>query len=247
MPSKRLLFGFVLLTFAFVVISSIGEPERKAGIADLPRPRFVHDASGEASASMASRAPPPAAAPTEGDARPETSDGGERRAFARQGPPADVGAERANRDRRLQPYRTGTGLRVDRQAFELLSLRAIAKERYDESLGPLVSERLGYAIFAPGTAAALVVGDGLPVVVKTSNGMIGIVTGTVLVTLKDRGSLRAVESAHALSLRHYDEDLRLASFVVPESKSLTSVVDELRADASVEDASLEIVQSWKRF
>ena len=149
------------------------------------------------------------------------------------------------REAELAPFRTGQRFTGGRQEFEVLRLRAIEKENYDPSLGARVDERLGYVIFASAGGFALD-GAGLPVVVKGSAGAFAIVTGTILVTLKDKNALSAVEKTHGLSLRHFDEAIGLASFAAPEASPLNALVDGLKSDPSVADATLEILQNWKR-
>ena len=132
--------------------------------------------------------------------------------------------------------------------FEMLKLKAVAKDQYDPRLGLLISEKLGFVIYAADDHSPFLLSiDGnLPVVANKSNGMLGIVTGTIVVTLKESSMAQAVAQNYGLTLKYLDKEMRLAYFSAPSKTALDKVVEALQKDVSVEHVNLEIVQSKKR-
>jgi len=132
-------------------------------------------------------------------------------------------------------------------AFEMLKLKAVPKAQYEPRMGQLISEKLGFAIFATTQSAfELTAGTELPVLAKKGNGILGIVTGTIIVTLKENTLAPLLAQTYDLTLKYLDKDLRLAYFTAPANTPLDKVVEALQRDASVENVNLEVVQSRKR-
>ncbi len=160
---------------------------------------------------------------------------------------AQAGADRQSDF--ISRYRVGGpkgGISVADGRFELLSLRAVPAARYVPDMGHKVSEKLGYVIFAssrpPGTADD----ESLLVVAKKSNGMLGIVTGTIIVRLKEAALALDLANSYKLTLKYIDDDLRLAYYSTTEDTSLAQIVEILKQDDAVETVNLEIVNSKKR-
>lgn len=131
--------------------------------------------------------------------------------------------------------------------FEMMRLKAVPKAAYEPRMGQLISEKLGFAIFASTQSMySLSAEHGLPVVANKSNGMLGIVTGTIIVTLKESGLAASIAQSYDLTLKYLDKDLRIAYFTAPANTQLERVVEALQRDGSIESVDLEIVQSRKR-
>lgn len=164
-------------------------------------------------------------------------------------PPAATGRLQ---DEFLSRYRmSGTSgrIRVSDGRFELLNLRAITKNRYQRDMGPVVTEKLGYVIYASHRPPEVEDGDGsLLVVAKKSNGMLGIVTGTIIVRLKEAALALSLADSYQLQLKYIDDDLRIAYYSAGEGTraTLAQLVELLSQDEAVETVNLEIVNSKKR-
>lgn len=131
--------------------------------------------------------------------------------------------------------------------FELLKLKAIPTRSFAPGMGEKIEDKFGFTIFAaPGPDFNLTTDGSLPVVAKKGSGMLGIVTGTILVTLKDSNLAQGLAQAHSLKLKFVDPDLKLAYFSAPTSAPLDQIVSTLSASEGVEHVTLEVVQARKR-
>lgn len=140
-------------------------------------------------------------------------------------------------------------IRVSDGRFELLNLRAIPKARYQPDMGTFVTEKLGYTIYSSRRPSAVENDEGsLLVVAKKSNGMLGIVTGTIIVRLKEAALALSLADSYQLRLKYIDDDLRIAYYAANEgtSVSLAQLVELLQKDEAVETVNLEIINSKKR-
>lgn len=160
--------------------------------------------------------------------------------------PAPQPAENGHNDF-LNRYRDMTPNRSSLPGYDLMRLRAIPKDRYRADLGPRIDEKFGFAIYAAQGQTDLMVDEGLPVVAKNTNGLLGIVTGTLIVTLREGALALDLARDYGLKVIYFDEDLRLAYYSAPEKSSLDSVVDTLKRDRLVESVNLEVIQSRKKF
>lgn len=146
----------------------------------------------------------------------------------------------------VRRYGSGAGWSGDGGSFEVLKLRAVRRDEYSPELGPALFERNGRVVFAAENGDALD-GRSLPVVARASNGVLGFLSGVLLVTLNDRSDVDPVARTHGLELKAYDEDLRLATLRVPEGTSILQMMKTLQSDPSVADVKPEVIQSFKRF
>lgn len=145
----------------------------------------------------------------------------------------------------LRPYRSGTLIDTNGTSYEVLNLRAVPKDEYRPEMGAVVTEKMNYMMIAG--SQGLTAGVTLPVVARASNGLLGIVTGTFLVKIKDLSDVSPVARTHGLTLKFLDEDTKVAYFSAAPATSLNDVLSALKDDPSVENASLEVIQSQKRF
>lgn len=147
----------------------------------------------------------------------------------------------------LSRYRDVSPSRASLPGYDLMRLRAIQKDRYRPGLGTQIDEKFGFVIYAADGQSDLMVDDGLPVVAKNTNGILGIVTGTLIVTLREGALALDLAKDYGLKVIYFDEDLRLAYYSAPEKSSLDSVVETLKRDRLVESVNLEVIQSRKKF
>lgn len=153
--------------------------------------------------------------------------------------------ESRRRDDLISRYRVNSSIE---EPFDRLRLRAVEKNRFEPSMGAEVGQLLGYVLVeASGPNAPLVTGDSLPVVSSKSNGRLGIVTGTIIVTLRDPERASALESSYGLELKYEDKPSRQAYFAANLGLPLDQLVEALTNDQGVESARLEIVQGKKKF
>lgn len=164
-------------------------------------------------------------------------------------PTPERNAERNERFIDRYRWNGSRGIHVSDQRFDFLRLKAITSENYRSDMGTGVDEKLGYVIFAARDAFGELSEDGtLPVVAKRSNGMLGIVTGTIIVRLRESALAIGIAENYHLTLKYIDDDLKVAYYSGQDSKtSLTNLVEALKHDTAVESVNLEIVNSKKRF
>lgn len=164
-------------------------------------------------------------------------------------PTRDTANDRAPADL-ARRYSAGTRWQTENGEFQVLTLRAIAKADYDTELGPVVFEKDGRVFFEGGRAdagKAILDGRSLPTVARTANGRVGFLSGTLLVTLKDRHAVDGVAASHGLQVKAFDEELRLAYLAIAAPGSILDAVESLKNDASVEAVKPEVILSFKRF
>lgn len=161
--------------------------------------------------------------------------------------PVDFERERQKIEQARRAHGTGTTLRIGEDDYELLSLRAIPKDAYLGSSAGVAFERLGFVFVDRADATGLRLDGSFPVLSRRSNGMIAVVTGTFIVTLKDFKAAGPVAASYGLGTKFLDESLRTAYFSAPPSAPLDDLVGALKADPSIESVTLEVVQTHKRF
>jgi hypothetical protein len=133
------------------------------------------------------------------------------------------------------------------ESFEMMKLKAVLESSYRPEMGERIEEKFGFVIFASRQSQFNLTLDGsLPVVAKIGNGVLGIVTGTIIVTLTDSQAAKNVANAHGLNLKFVDLDLKLAYYSAPATAALDQVAAELKANSYVEQVTLEVVQARKR-
>jgi hypothetical protein len=147
---------------------------------------------------------------------------------------------------RLAKFGTGVILTQGQGSFEMLNLHAISKASYSAEMGELVSEKMNMVIFNPSPHATNSLPSTFPVVMKNSNGSLGLISGTLLVTMSDINQAGIIGQRHGLSLKAQDSALGLAFFVVPKVSEINLVMANLRQDPSVKSVEAEIVQNWKK-
>jgi hypothetical protein len=146
----------------------------------------------------------------------------------------------------LMRFATGTALRQDQGVFEVLRLRAISKYSYNSNMGNLVDEKMNLVFFDPAIGAKDAMPMTFPVVMKMSNGQLGIISGTLIVTMKNIQEAGTLGQRFGLSLKAQDDTLAMAYFAAPKVDRINDLIADLRLDPSVKSVQAEIVQSWKK-
>lgn len=146
----------------------------------------------------------------------------------------------------LSSFRTGRRLELAGRSYEILKLKAVPRDEYRSGMGDAVLERFGFVFFAR-EDSRLTLQAGLPVVLNPSNGILGVITGTVIATIRSANEARAVAATHNLELKSVDESVKLVYLGAHNDQSLGEVVARLEEDPSVQNVTLEVVQSRKRF
>lgn len=146
----------------------------------------------------------------------------------------------------LQRYGTNTFLKQDQGSFQLLRLRAISKYSYDSQMGPRIDEKMNLVFFDPSESSASSLPMTFPVVMKNSNGQLGILSGTLMVTMKDIQQAGLLAQRFGLALKAQDNALDLAYLAAPRADQLGDLITGLRQDPDVKSVEAEIVQNWKK-
>lgn len=133
----------------------------------------------------------------------------------------------------------------------VLGARAVPTPKYNSSFGPVLFEKNGYSIVGLNTDAdaswqqgPMHEGD-RPVVVNTSNGRLGIVTGTLMIKFSDLHQADKLAGRENLQLLDTDESIGVGYFRAPENYPLLSAVDRLKNQPDVLRVELEVVEAFK--
>lgn len=146
-------------------------------------------------------------------------------------------------NRYLAPQNTATA-----EPYYRLNLRAIDKNEYRADLGPQAGAIANFIIYENSSAeGALTVDQSVPVVAGKSNGRLGLVTGTIVATLRDPSRAPDVAKNYGLTLKYEAESTRQAYFSAAQNIPLDQVLAALEKDPDIEAAYLEIVQGKKKF
>lgn len=127
---------------------------------------------------------------------------------------------------------------------------AVESEKYDKSMGEEIEEKAGFTVYKPVDKAS-VSGFKLeektrPVVVNQSSGAIGIVTGTIVVRVRDFEEVDAIAKAFNLEVVSTDDTIATAFYRAPKGFEIDDLLEMLRADGRVAHADAEIIQSMRQ-
>lgn len=141
-------------------------------------------------------------------------------------------------------------LTSSRGAYALANALAVESDKFDASMGEEIEEKAGFTVFKP-SRPAQVAGFVLdektrPVVVNQSSGAIGIVTGTIVVRLKDFEQADALASAFGLEYVSSDDTIATVFYKAPRGREIDDLIELLRADGRVARADAEIIQSTRQ-
>lgn len=145
----------------------------------------------------------------------------------------------------LQKYLTTSFFQQDQFSFYVLRLRAVLKNLYTPAMGTLIDERATMVVFDPSPSFSSTLVTTYPVVMKSTNGQLGIVSGTLIVKLKDISHAGHLALRFGLGLKAQDDSLKLAYLVVPRPDQVGAFIKPLREYPGVKWVKAEIIQSWK--
>lgn len=141
--------------------------------------------------------------------------------------------------------------RINEKPFQILGVRAVPRAEYSASMGDILFEQNGFAVVALSPAA----GEGWqdlawnnadrPVLVNPANGRLAIVTGTLVVKLKDLAAADRLAAQEQLTVIAKDESTKTVYFRPPADYSLLSGQQRLVKQADVERVEIELYQSRK--
>lgn len=125
-------------------------------------------------------------------------------------------------------------------------LVAIPSKDYQESLGPVVTRRTDFTVIKKrDNNSQLIIKNSseLPVVENLNSLQLGLVTGTFIVRLKQDHSPEELASKHGMELKSALPHLSVAFLVAKMNIDIRTQLTELKKDAGIETAELEIIDS----
>ena len=140
-------------------------------------------------------------------------------------------------------------LTSEKGRYALADALAVEAEKFDVSMGEQIDEKAGFIVFKPVNKAAgsFSVDDRTrPVVVNQASGAIGIVTGTIVVRLKDFEQAEALARAFGLEEVSSDDTIATVFYKAPNGREIDDLIELLRADERVNRADAEIIQSTRQ-
>ncbi|KYG66086.1 hypothetical protein AZI86_03195 [Bdellovibrio bacteriovorus] len=146
----------------------------------------------------------------------------------------------------LRRYATNDFFIQGQGSFQVLRLRAISKYSYTEEMGTVIDQKMNLVFFDPSESSATAKPMTFPVVMKSSNGQLGILSGTLLVTMKDIQQAGLLAQRFGLALKAQDNSLGLAYLGAPRADEVSELINSLRQDPAVKSVEAEIVQNWKK-
>lgn len=127
---------------------------------------------------------------------------------------------------------------------------AVESGKFDKSMGEEIEEKAGFTVYKPADKT-FVSGFKMedktrPVVVNQASGAIGIVTGTIVVRLRDFEEIDAIAKTFGLEVVSSDDTIATAFYRAPKGLEIDDLIDSLRADGRVAHADAEIIQSMRQ-
>ncbi|MES2962996.1 MAG: hypothetical protein V4760_03835, partial [Bdellovibrionota bacterium] len=138
----------------------------------------------------------------------------------------------------------------NKSRFALADAVAVETEKFNAAMGEEIEEKAGFTIYKP-TDKTKIPGFTLeertrPVVVNQASGAIGVVTGTIVVRLKDFEEADSVASAFGLEYVSSDDSIATVFYKAPKGREIDDLIEMLRADGRVTRADAEIIQSTRQ-
>lgn len=156
----------------------------------------------------------------------------------------------------LEAYRhlaMGSARRINERSFRVLGARAVRATDYSPRMGEVLFEKDGFRVvpLAAGVAEedwqGMQLKDGeFPVVVNSSNGRLGLVTGTLVIKMADLSRAAELASREGLAIVHVDESISTVYLKAPAGYRLLPGMERIRGErGQVERVELEIYESKK--
>lgn len=161
----------------------------------------------------------------------------------------------ADRAKLLQTAGTGSNITSNNQQYQILAGVRAAEIKTDEKPnqaltrmggGKLIETKGSFIVFSAGQQSAASVtsvnGTSFPTAVNARTGKIGIVPGTLNVTLKNSGKAAAVAASHGLEVVRVFAHLKTAVYRVKPGQDVVAVATSLAADSNVSSAEIEVIE-----
>ena len=240
---KKLFLPLAILILFAAYYWRAGSSRSETGLAVEPTPTISDPIERHADSTAPARPLPAAAAPA---ARSDVVAAFERKRLAARDanaaplpPPMDT-----FRDMQKTDVQT-----INDRPFHLLAATAVPRDRFSGSMGKVLLDQNGFVVFeaksvAPGWEQAIFRADARPVLVNP-NGHVAIMTGTLLIKVRDLADVAAIAASEGLEVITQDQDIRTAYLRPPEGYALLPGQKRLQADARVERVELELYQGRK--
>jgi hypothetical protein len=140
---------------------------------------------------------------------------------------------------------------INSHRYQVLGAWAVPKEGYSASMGEVLQEQNNYSVVALDNSAGdswktlTVRPDARPVLISPDSGRLSVVTGTLVVKLKDLEKAGAIADSENLQVIGVDEQIHTVYYKAPVGYPLLSGLKRLQAHADVELAELELDQARK--
>lgn len=155
--------------------------------------------------------------------------------------PIDVRAVQRAVANQYARYRGSEQLQLPTGTYDRLSLRAIPKTEYRGDLNDIVTEKLGFVFVESANPQS-----GRPTVLNRANGLIGVITGTILVRTTDLSATQSLAQRLSLRILHTDESIGLV-YLAANPDAAAQIAKSIQGIPSVTSITLEIVESEARF
>lgn len=155
--------------------------------------------------------------------------------------PVDVREAQRGVANNYAKYRSARQYQLPSGTFDVLSLRAVPRADFNGDENEIVGEKLGFVFVETST-----IQNSRPTVINRSNGMLGVVTGTILVRTNDTSIAPVIAQKHSLRVLHVDQSIGLI-YLSASPDTAPSLLNSIKATPSVTSVNLEIVESEARF
>lgn len=141
--------------------------------------------------------------------------------------------------------------RINQRPYHILGARAVPRDQYQASMGQILFEHNGFAVVGLASTATeawremVLRENDRPVVVNPSNGRLAVVTGTLIVKLRDMSAAEQLAALEKLEILSKDESIRTVFFRAPPNYLLLAGQTRLLEHPDVERVELELYQARK--
>lgn len=144
----------------------------------------------------------------------------------------------------LRSYATESFFKQNSIVFQMTRLRAVPSNQFHDKMGRNIFRKMNFVFFEPSEPSGANVSASLPVLFNTTSGQPALVSGTLIVGLKDVSRASQVAEKYGLALTAQDNMLGVVHFGSPRSNETNEIMQMLRADPEVKSVSAEILETW---
>lgn len=149
---------------------------------------------------------------------------------------------------RIRSLSLSAKVQINESSFYLANARAVLASENNSNINPSIYSLAGYVIVKTEGAAPedLVIGsDSKPVVVNSKNSSFGVVTGTIILKLKEIARAQEITDLLDLEVIFVDEATSRLYLKAPENVSLFGLISEIKKNNLIESVELEIIENTK--